>query len=212
MDARTGCLIASWMRLDNREDLAAEFRWTPERTRSATDPEFLAEAWDRWGTDCADRLEGDFAFAIWDPRSSELFVARDSAGIKPLYYAETQNAFVVSTTAATFRSVPGVDVSPSREWMGLYLEGQSMDWETTALTGVRKLPPAHWLRVSDPPFPRQRCRSSSTPSSTGLSRHAVTSTCAWRPCRLQTGNPGRIQSCASCSPEWLGDSWCFWTN
>ncbi len=149
VDARTGCLIASWMRLDNREDLAAEFRWTPERTRSATDPEFLAEAWDRWGTDCADRLEGDFAFAIWNPRSSELFVARDSAGIKPLYYAETQNAFVVSTTAATFRSVPGVDVSPSREWMGLYLEGQSMDWETTALTGVRKLPPAHWLRVSD---------------------------------------------------------------
>ncbi len=149
VDPRTGCLIASWMRLDNRKDLGAAFNWKPHRTISATDPEFLAEAWDRWGPDCADRLEGDFAFVIWDPRNSQIYAARDAAGIKPLYYAKAEDAFVVSTTAATFRRVPGVDVSPSQEWMGLFLEGQSMDWETTALTGVRKLPPAHYLQASD---------------------------------------------------------------
>lgn len=147
-DPRTGCVVFSWVRLDNRDELGTALGWDSAQVRAATDPEFLSAAWDLWGTDCADRLEGDFSFAIWDPRTERLFAARDSLGVRPLYYAQTGDAFAVSTNATFFSHVAGVDVGPSPEWMALFLDGLSMDWDSTALIGVSKLRPGHWILVT----------------------------------------------------------------
>src|SRR5260370_41098312 len=55
--------------------------------RTQTDTEVLLAAWAEWGEDCLPRLNGMFAFALWDVKERELFLVRDWVGIKPLYYS-----------------------------------------------------------------------------------------------------------------------------
>lgn len=142
-------LLASWIRIDNRVDLARAFGWSRGEAQQATDPEYLFAAYARWGTDCADRLEGDFSFALWDPLRNRLFAARDSTGIRPLYYADTPELFACATNAAALRAVPGVDMSVRREWLAQYVHGRSVEWTATAFAGVRRVPPGHWLVADD---------------------------------------------------------------
>src|SRR6202171_2373399 len=56
--------------------------------RTQTDTEVLLAAWAEWGEDCLPRLNGMFAFALWDVRDRSLFLVRDRVGIKPLYYSD----------------------------------------------------------------------------------------------------------------------------
>src|SRR5262245_56028545 len=59
--------------------------------RSHTDSEVIIHAYEEWGTDCVHKFRGIFAFAIYDCRRRELFLARDHVGVKPLYYAYSQD-------------------------------------------------------------------------------------------------------------------------
>ena len=64
---------------------------------SKTDTEVIVHAYEEWGPDCLKRFNGMFAFAIWDQRKRELFLARDRFGIKPLYYAEHDGRFTFAS-------------------------------------------------------------------------------------------------------------------
>jgi len=65
-----------------REELAAE----GHRFQTQTDTEVLLAAWTEWNEECLARLNGMFAFALWDDKERALFLVRDRVGIKPLYY------------------------------------------------------------------------------------------------------------------------------
>jgi asparagine synthase (glutamine-hydrolysing) len=65
--------------------------------RSGSDSEVLLAAYSTWGTDCVQRFNGMWAFAIYDRRSKSLFLSRDRAGIKPLYYMKDDNGFVFAS-------------------------------------------------------------------------------------------------------------------
>lgn len=155
-DASTGRLLVSWIRLDNRDELARVFGWSRAEAQCAPDPDYVFAAYQRWDTACADRLEGDFAFALWDPERRRVFAARDSTGIRPLFYAETPDAFVCATTAAVLDAVPDVDRSVRPEWVAQYLHGRSPEWTETAFAGVRRLPPGHWLVADETGVTDQR--------------------------------------------------------
>ena len=77
----------------NHIELAAELRSRGHRFRSSCDTEVLLRAYEEWGAAALSRLNGDFAFAIWDRRRRTLFCARDRFGVKPFYYTVAGDRF-----------------------------------------------------------------------------------------------------------------------
>src|SRR5207249_4293347 len=71
----------------NHLELRAELIGRGHRFKTRCDTEAILHAYEEWGADCASRLRGMFAFAVWNERTQELLLARDRLGIKPLYYA-----------------------------------------------------------------------------------------------------------------------------
>src|SRR5213078_1946055 len=72
----------------NYRELSEELKAKGHVFRTHTDTEVLLAAWTEWGEQCLPRLNGMFAFAIWDERELALMLVRDRVGIKPLYYAQ----------------------------------------------------------------------------------------------------------------------------
>ncbi|MCH2213155.1 MAG: asparagine synthase (glutamine-hydrolyzing) [Fuerstiella sp.] len=115
--------------------------------RSHCDTEVLLYAWERWGMNCFRELRGMYAFAIYDQQSQRLVLARDPLGMKPLYYAASNEAFgfaseVMALHAAGFGK-KGVD---RRAVAGLLAYG-SVPGPLTMLQGVRLLEPGSTIEI-----------------------------------------------------------------
>ena len=125
-----------------RDDLARR----GVRFRTDSDTEVILRLYQQKGTACVDDLNGDFAFAIWDGRRNRLVLARDRMGVRPLYYAHTQDGQLcfASEVKALLR-VPGV----AAEADPVALDQVFTLWlplpPRTMFKGVRELPPAHFL-------------------------------------------------------------------
>ena len=122
---------------DYRE-LAAELADSGHSFASRTDTEVVLHAYQEWGPDCLHRFNGMFAFAVWDTRTRELFVARDRLGIKPLYYVTIGGTFafgseVKALIAAGYRA----QVSPAG--LAEYFTFQNTLSDATLFDGVRML-------------------------------------------------------------------------
>jgi asparagine synthase (glutamine-hydrolysing) len=134
--------------LYNFRELASELVERGRSFESRTDTEVVLRAYEAWGPACLDRFNGMFAFAIWDSRERELFIARDRLGIKPVYYTRTGGKFAFSSEvkaliAAGYRP----DVSP----VGLaeYFTFQNILSDATLFEGVRMLPAGHFLQIRE---------------------------------------------------------------
>lgn len=113
-----------------------------------TDTEVLLHAYLEWGEDCLDRLEGMYAFAIWDPRRGRLFCARDRLGIKPFYYATPTGYFAFASEIKALSAFPACDLRADDEAVIDFLAHGNCDYaERTMFRGVRALPAAHALSV-----------------------------------------------------------------
>ena len=106
--AETGCVITADVRLDNRIELN-EALALRKPLESTGDAEIILLAYLAWGEDCVNRLLGDFAFAIWDPRHQMLFCARDHFGMRPLYYHHSPGQrFLFASDARAILVLPQV--------------------------------------------------------------------------------------------------------
>jgi asparagine synthase (glutamine-hydrolysing) len=129
----------------NFQELRRELSAAGYAFASDSDTEVILAAFQRWGTECLSRLNGMFAFAIYDHQQRQLFLARDRAGEKPLYYALRNGAIRFASELKGLladRSLPRrVD---RRSLDGYLLEG-FVAGERCILQGINKLPPAHAL-------------------------------------------------------------------
>ena len=139
-------IIASWLRLDNRQEVSKLLAL--DHVKNITDPMLVLAAYRKWGKECADKLEGDFSFVIYDPIKQQCFAARDSIGIKPLYYFFDEKVFIFSSTAALFPRLTNFQLQPNEHWIALRLVRQSMSFTETGFKNVLKLPPAHSLEIT----------------------------------------------------------------
>jgi asparagine synthase (glutamine-hydrolysing) len=137
----------------NYLELKKELEARGHRFRTETDTEVLLAAFIEWGADCLPRLNGMFAFAIWDNKERELIVARDRLGIKPLYYAHlpggngTQHAFIFASEVKAILATGLVEQSLDPESLNQFLTFLWTPDPHTLFRQVRKLPPAHVLTV-----------------------------------------------------------------
>jgi asparagine synthase (glutamine-hydrolysing) len=132
----------------NYRELRADLERLGHRFRTRSDTEVMLEAYKRWGTGCLDRFNGMFAFALWDRKARRLFVARDRAGEKPLFYARTRDGLVFASEPRALRMHPAVTAAVDLVGLSKYLSMNYVPGEGTLLQGVRKLPPAHYMMLA----------------------------------------------------------------
>ena len=114
-----------------------------------TDIEVLMHAYAEQGPDCLDRIEGMFAFALWDKQQRCLFLARDRFGEKPLYYTYLPRGFLFASEPKALLVHP--HISRELDWTALvrYLTYGYIPWPHAIFRAMRKLPPAHWLKIAE---------------------------------------------------------------
>lgn len=142
--------ITADARIDCQPDLIKAFEDAGHRPPcDATDAQLILHAYGVWKEGCVDHLCGDFAFAIWDRIEKRLFCARDHFGIKPFYYGEVGSAFVFSNTLNCVRLYPGIsDELNDAAVLDFLILGLNCDNSATTFQAIRRLPPAHAMRVS----------------------------------------------------------------
>jgi asparagine synthase (glutamine-hydrolysing) len=115
-----------------------------------SDTEAIVHAYEEFGPDCLQHLRGMFAFAIWDERARRLFIARDRAGKKPLYYTTTpKGTFVFGSELKGLLEHPDVVKELDPEALDAYLTLGYVPDPLSIFRGIHKLPPAHFLTFSD---------------------------------------------------------------
>jgi asparagine synthase (glutamine-hydrolysing) len=142
----TVCLTAD-ARVDNRAELKAALEARGARLRSDTDAELLLQAYEVWGEDCAQRIIGDFAFAIWDTRLRRLFCARDPMGVKPFHYWFDGTRFVWASEPRQILIDSEIPLEPNRRSIGSFLLLRGIDRQESLYNGIHRLPAAHGMIV-----------------------------------------------------------------
>lgn len=127
----------------NHEEVRRELEARGHVFRTRTDTEVLLEAYSAWGAQCLDRLDGMYAFALYDDLARRLFIARDRAGEKPLYYDASGGRIVFASELKALMSSPTVSREVDLEALNHYLTYGYVPNAKCILKGVRKLPPAH---------------------------------------------------------------------
>jgi asparagine synthase (glutamine-hydrolysing) len=130
----------------NYQELHTELAGLGHVFRTRCDTETIVHAWEEWGTSCLDRLNGMFAFALWDRNRASLFLARDRLGKKPLHYAlRPDGSLVFASELGAFAPVPDLDRRlDTRAVDDFFTYGYVPD-PATIFRGIHKLPAGHFL-------------------------------------------------------------------
>ncbi len=134
-------------RLYDVEDTEQALRRAGIRPATSGAADLLLGAWRLWGTDSFRRLRGDFAVAIWDAGEQVLWLARDLAGIRPMYYAEGGGRFAFASDLRALLRLSWVSREPAAEAIAEYLTFRYTHAPRTLLRGLRQLPAGHLARV-----------------------------------------------------------------
>jgi asparagine synthase (glutamine-hydrolysing) len=133
----------------NFRELRRELESHGHTFRSDTDTEVVLNAYAQWGAECLHRLNGMFAFAVWDGRERELFVARDRLGVKPLHYAEWGGRFAFASEMKALLEDASLPRDIDWDALDLYLTFRVIPHPYTIFKSVRKLAPGHYLIWKD---------------------------------------------------------------
>ena len=132
----------------NHHALRAELTARGHRFRTASDTEVIVHAYEEFGTGCAERLEGMFAFAIYDVRRREVFIARDRLGKKPLFWALLDGTLHFASEIKAIAASPAWNGAIDASALESYLSLGYIVAPHTIYRRVRKLEPGHWLRAA----------------------------------------------------------------
>ena len=130
----------------NYRELRAYLQKRGHVFRTRTDTEVILHLYEEFGVDCAQHLNGIFAFAIWDARREELVIARDRMGIKPLYYTEAAGQLIFGSEMKSLLAHPDVARDIDLISLNEYLAFEYVPSPRTIIRDVHRLEPGHILR------------------------------------------------------------------
>ena len=132
----------------NHLDVRAELEARGHRFATRSDSEVVVHAYEEYGLDCVRRLNGIFAFALWDARAERLFLARDPFGVKPLYWWTDGSRLAAASEVGALLATGLVEASVDRLGLDHFLAYRFVPSPRTLFEGIGKLPPAGWLVAS----------------------------------------------------------------
>jgi asparagine synthase (glutamine-hydrolysing) len=141
----------------NYREIRSELQSAGHIFRSNSDTEVLVHLWEDRRTGMVERLEGMFAFALFDRRTRELLLARDRLGEKPLYWAPVRDGIVFASEIKAIAEVSGVDLSVDLDSIAAYLGRQYVPAPGTAYRGVRALEAATFVLFQAGREPARTC-------------------------------------------------------
>ena len=122
-----------------------------------SDTEVLLKGFIAYGYDIVSHLNGIFAFAVWDSKKEELFLARDHFGVKPLFYTQVDNHFVFASEIKALFRFPNVEKIVNDQGIGeLFGIGPSHTPGTTVFKNIFELKPAHFAIYNSSGFSTKR--------------------------------------------------------
>jgi asparagine synthase (glutamine-hydrolysing) len=133
----------------NYRELASELRMRGHRFATASDAEVAAHAYDAYGVDFLERLDGMFALALWDGARRRLVLARDRMGEKPLYHTVADGQLIFASELSAILAHPAVDGSIDPRALSAYLALEYVPAPATMVRGVSKLEPGTALVLED---------------------------------------------------------------
>jgi asparagine synthase (glutamine-hydrolysing) len=133
----------------NFVDLRLELEAAGHRFKTHADTEVILHGFEEWGSEVADRLNGMFAFGIWDRREREFFMARDHYGIKPLYFSASDGRLVFASELRSLFASDLVERAIDPTGLAQFFRYRYVPAPLTTFAGVRKLRPGYSLRVRD---------------------------------------------------------------
>jgi asparagine synthase (glutamine-hydrolysing) len=131
----------------NFQDLRRELVSSGGTFRGNSDTEVVLQTYARWGLAGLKRLEGIFAFALWDPANQRLVLMRDRMGVKPLYYGESRHGLAFGSEIKAVLASGGIDTSLDDQSLSEYLWYGNSFSERTFYKGVRAIEPGHWMII-----------------------------------------------------------------
>ncbi|MDD5680368.1 MAG: asparagine synthase (glutamine-hydrolyzing) [Candidatus Omnitrophica bacterium] len=125
-----------------RNELAGEFAF-----KTHSDTEVVLHAYEKWGMACLERFRGMFAFALYDSNKKALYIARDRAGIKPLFYYMSAEQFIFSSELVPILKTSGIKHEISPESLSRFFRYQYVPTPASIYKDIYKLEPGCFLEV-----------------------------------------------------------------
>lgn len=130
------------------EEIKSNFVWN-----GSSDTEILLNAWVYWGVECLNKIDGMFAFSIWDKKLKKIIIARDRTGEKPVYYYKDKNSILFSSRPTPIlKLLPNLKKKYDTSSVALYLESGYFPRNKSIFEGINKLEPGSYIEFDNNSF------------------------------------------------------------
>lgn len=140
----------------NFRELRSALRGRGHHFESTGDTEVVLRAYEEWGADCVEHLDGMFALAIWDARLGRLLLARDRTGKKPLFYNSSSGRLTFASEIKALLAAPWIERREDPRRIAQFLTYGYAPHPHTMFAGIRQLPPASVLLYDGDDQPAER--------------------------------------------------------
>jgi len=130
----------------NHAELRRDLIQRGVRLRNRSDAELVLRAYETWGEQCPSRIEGEFAFVIWDAANQSAFCARDHQGLRPLFYHRSRTRLVLASDFAAFHTALAQPPEPNDDVLIQLCANHCVFREDTVWQGIKRVRPAHFVK------------------------------------------------------------------
>jgi asparagine synthase (glutamine-hydrolysing) len=141
--------ITADARIDNRTELIEKLELREYEDRHLTDTKLILSAYKKWGGECAKRLLGAFAFAIYDRRRRRIFISRDHFGVKPIYYYyKPKKVLAFASKVSPIKNINLVGKKVNDKRVGDYIANIFENQSYTFYKGIKRVPPSSKISIN----------------------------------------------------------------